>query len=98
MSVYAGERTIDGIVVSKDGAALDSCVEGAYSDIGLDWGFVGGPSRQLSFALLYDHLGDAARAHRLVEAFTVHIAARLTNEWQLESDGLKEIVRGLEAS
>lgn len=96
MSVYTGERTIDGPVVTKDGLAFGTGAEPIYSEIGLDWGFVGGPSKQLAFALLYDHLTDSFRARCLVEAFTIHISSNLANEWELDSDDLEEIVRKLE--
>ena len=99
MITYTGERTIDGIVVERDGEALDpGLAEARYSEIGLDWGFVGPPSRQLAFALLMDHLGDGERARKLVEPFTVHIAANLDNEWELDSADLEAIVRKLEAA
>lgn len=99
MTSYVGERTIDGIVVERDGVALDPGLEEArYSEIGFDWGFVGPPSRQLSFALLMDHLGDGERARKLVELFTIHIAANLDNEWELDSADLKAIVRKLETT
>lgn len=97
MTTYTGERTIDGIVVERDGIALDSGLgDASYSEIGLDWGFVGAPSRQLSFALLKDHLGDSARARNLVEPFTIHIAANLDNEWELDSVDIQAIVQKLE--
>lgn len=97
MTIYTGERTIDGIVVERDGIALDSgLAEARYSEIGLDWGFVGPPSRQLSFALLKDHLSDGGRARNLVELFTIHIAANLDNEWELNSADLQAIVQRLE--
>lgn len=97
MTIYRGDRTIDGIVVECDGSALDPGLSQArYSQIGLDWGFVGGPSRQLSFALLNHHLNDSERAQRLVESFTTHISANLDNEWELDSADIEAIVGKLE--
>lgn len=98
MTVYRGDRTIDGIVVECDGASLDpGLAQARYSQIGMDWGFVGAPSRQLSFALLNHHLKDSERARRLVEVFTMHISANLDNEWELESTDIEAIIAKLEA-
>lgn len=97
MALYQGDRTIDGILVTRDGEALDPGLAlGDYSEIGLDWGFVGPASRQLSFALLIDHLKDPARARAMVESFTRHITAELDNEWELETADLAVILSRLQ--
>ena len=97
MTIYRGERTIDGIVVTRDDQPLPEATDiGSYSDIGLDWGFVGPSSRQLSFALLFDHLRDPSRSKNLTEPFTTLVASGLDNDWELSTNELDLIVAKLE--
>lgn len=98
MSVYRGDRTIDGTVVMRDGHPLaDAVNQERFSDIGLDWGFNGPAARQLAFAVLVDHLGDVPAARTLVEPFARHVVAQLDNEWELTSDNLAVIIATLRA-
>ena len=61
--VYRGDRTIDGIQVTVDGAPLPERLDlKAISRDGFEWSYEGPPPAQLALALLADHLGDDRRA------------------------------------
>lgn len=86
MKTYSGDRTIDGIQVTVDGKPLDPRADlKAYSKNGFEWSYEGSEPRQLAFALLMDHLGDAARAATLDEAFMRTIVANFDNTWEMTS-------------
>ena len=62
MKVYAGDRTIDGIVVTVNGVPLDDHFNSKrYSDGGFEWSYEGAAPSQLAYAILCDHLGDTGR-------------------------------------
>ena len=91
MKTYAGDRTIDGIVVTVDGEPLDQRLDiRRYSENGFEWTYEGAASRQLALAILADHLGageDArARALALVEPFMRDVVANFDNTWEMTSD------------
>ncbi|GJE62430.1 DUF6166 domain-containing protein [Methylobacterium trifolii] len=93
--VYAGDRTIDGIVVTVDGRPLDDRAgQRRYSRNGFEWSYEGPEPSQLAFALLADHLGDADRAAALQERFMRAVVANFQNEWEMRS---ADIDRALEA-
>lgn len=97
MTVYSGDRTMDGVVVLRDGAPLALRDDIArISDVGFDWGFDGPAPRQLALALLADHLGDAERALRTAPAFARVVTARLANDWELDSDYMASTILALE--
>ena len=97
MKTYAGDRTIDGIVVTVDGEALDPRLDlQHYTDNGFEWSFEGDEPRQLALALLADHLGDAARAQSLVEPFMRAVVANFDNTWEMSGDDIAEAVAALE--
>jgi hypothetical protein len=86
MKTYSGDRTIDGIQVTVDGKPLDPRADlKAYSKNGFEWSYEGPEPRQLAFALLMDHLGDAARAAAFDEAFMRTIVANFDNTWEMTS-------------
>ena len=86
MKTYVGDRTIDGIQVTVDGRPLDPHTElKAYSKNGFEWSYEGPEPRQLAFALLVDHLGDATRAAALDEGFMREMVANFANTWELSS-------------
>jgi hypothetical protein len=86
MKVYAGDRTIDGIVVTADGEPLDERTElHRFSENGFEWTYEGPESRQLALAILADHLGDDARALALCEAFMSEVVAYFDNTWEMTS-------------
>jgi len=97
MKTYAGDRTIDGIVVTVDGQALDQRLDlKTITDDGFEWSFEGPASAQLALAILADHTGDDAKALRLHEAFMREIVANFANEWQLTSDDVEGAVTALD--
>ena len=66
MTVYEGQRTIDGLVVTVDGKPLDEHYEvKRFSKYGFEWSYEGLAPQQLALAILYDHLHDKERAIRL---------------------------------
>jgi len=86
VKVYEGERTLAGALVTVDGAPLPQRLDiHRFNRTGFDWTYIGPAPRQLSLALLADHLGDDARALALCEAFTASVVARLDNAWRLTS-------------
>ena len=95
MKTYAGDRTIDGIVVTVDGEPLDQRLDiRRYSENGFEWTYEGAESRQLALAILADHLGDADRAQAFVEPFMREVVAYLDNTWEMTSD---DVAAALEA-
>lgn len=89
MKIYAGDRTIDGVKVTVDGAPLDPCNNVMeYSRNGFEWSYEGPEPRQLALALLVDHLGDAAVAKANVEPFMRAVVANFGNEWEMNSTDL----------
>ena len=89
MKTYAGDRTIDGIVVTVDGEPLDQRLDiRRYSENGFEWTYEGAASRQLGLAILADHLGagEDARALTLVEPFMRDVVANFDNTWEMTSD------------
>jgi hypothetical protein len=86
MKHYSGDRTIDGVKVTVDGAALDPRVDiMEFSKNGFEWSYEGPEPRQLALALLADHLGDAGAAKAAVEPFMRAVVANFGNEWEMSS-------------
>jgi hypothetical protein len=87
MKIYQGGRSLDGAVVTVDGAPLDPRFDlKQFSRMGFEWTYEGDGPRQLALALLADHLGDPARALALIEPFMRAVVAELDNAWQLSSE------------
>ena len=89
MKRYAGDRTIDGLIVTVDGEPLDQRLDlRRYSETGYEWTYEGGASRQLALAILADHLGagEEARALDLVEPFMRDVVANFDNTWEMTGD------------
>jgi hypothetical protein len=96
MKSYVGDRTIDGVKVTVDGAALDPCVNVMeFSKNGFEWSYEGPEPRQLALALLVDHLGDANAAKSMVEPFMKSVVANFGNEWEMTSSDLDLAVTAL---
>lgn len=94
--VYAGDRTIDGIVVLVDGEPLDEHADTKrYSRNGFEWSYEGPEPSQLAYAILLDHLGDAARAERLEPAFMRAVVANFQNEWEMTSTDIDRVLQNL---
>ena len=99
MKRYAGDRTIDGIVVTVDGAPLDQRLDlHAFSDNGFEWTYEGDESAQLALALLADHLHDDARALALAQAFMQAVVANLANTWAMSGDDVQAAIDALSVS
>jgi hypothetical protein len=98
MSTFAGKRTIDGLVVTKDGAPLSEHYEVArFTNWGFEWTYEGESPRQLALALLVEHLGDKQRALRLCEPFMRKVVANLDNDWVLSGADIAQAVTDIEA-
>jgi hypothetical protein len=96
MKHYAGDRTIDGVKVTVDGAPLDPCMNVTeFSKNGFEWSYEGPEPRQPALALLVDHLGDNAAAKAMVEPFMRAIFANFGNEWEMTSDDMDLAVTAL---
>lgn len=86
VKIYRGDRTIDGIRVTVDGAPLDSrVVERTLSPNGFEWSYEGPEPAQLAFAILADHWNDPQRALRHHDSFMRAIVANFGNDWQMTS-------------
>ena len=94
--VYAGDRTIDGIVVTVDGEPLDTRADmRRYSRNGFEWSYEGAEPTQLAYAILVDHLGDTAKAERVASTFMRTVVANFQNEWQMSSTDIDRALRQL---
>ena len=94
MKTYEGKRTIDGLVVTVDGGALDEHYEvQRYTKYGFEWSYEGDSPRQLALAILFDYLGDRERAIRLADGFTKEIVANLDNDWSITGDRIEGFLR-----
>jgi len=97
MSTFEGRRTIDGLVVTKDGAPLDEHYAiKRFTNWGFEWTYEGDSPRQLALALLVEHLGDKERAVRLADAFMRAVVANLDNDWLLNSSDIDRAVAEIE--
>lgn len=91
MKQYSGKRTIDGIVVTVDGAPLDERFDiRVYDEKGFEWSYEGSAPRQLALAILADHLGDADTANNRIESFMKSVIANLDNDWTLTSSDIDD--------
>jgi hypothetical protein len=96
MKHYLGDRTIDGVKVTVDGAPLDTCIDVVeYSKNGFEWSYEGPEPRQLALALLVDHLGDKEKAKPLVEPVMQAVVANFGNEWEMTSADLDAALAAL---
>ena len=96
MKVYEGGRSLDGAVVTVDGAALDPRFDiRRFSRTGFEWTYEGDGPRQLALALLADHLGDAGQALALTERFMRRVVAELDNAWRLTGDDIAAALRAM---
>ena len=89
MKEYCGKRTIDGIVVTVNGAPLDERFDiQVFDDKGFEWSYEGTAPRQLALAVLADHFDDANLARDNVEPFMTSVVANLDNDWTLTSQDI----------
>jgi hypothetical protein len=86
MPRYEGRRTIDGLVVTRDGERLDEHYEvKRFTKYGFEWTYEGDSPQQLALAILFDHIGDKERAIRLSAPFMKRVVANFDNDWTLGS-------------
>lgn len=91
---YAGERTIDGVMVTVDGQEIDPRFDvKTYTDHGFEWSYEGDGPRQLALAILAEHMGDAQAALEFAEPFMQRVVANFDNDWEMTS---ADIDRALE--
>ena len=96
MKVYAGDRTIDGIVVTVDGEPLDARTDlQEFTVNGFEWTYEGPESRQLALAILADHLADDQRAKELCEGFMSEVVAYFDNTWEMTSEDVDAALAAL---
>ncbi len=93
MKIYEGRRTIDGLVVTVNGAPLSEHYGvKRFTKYGFEWTYEGDGPRQLALAILFDHLGDNVRAIALSELFMKGVVANLDNDWRLTTDQVAAFV------
>jgi len=96
MKRYVGDRTIDGVKVTVDGAPLNPRTDvKEFTKNGFEWSYEGPEPRQLALALLVDHLGDTEVAKANVESFMCAVVANFDNEWEMTSDDLDQVLTSL---
>ena len=84
MKIYEGERDMDGVKVTVNGAPLASRNDiRCFTHTGFEWGFVGPGPHQLALALLADHLGNDEQALALCRSFMERLTSQLDNAWRL---------------
>ena len=94
MKVYEGKRTMDGLVVTVDGKPLPEHYEvKQFTKRGFEWTYDGTSPQQLALAILFEHLGDAARAVALSEPYMKDVIANLDNDWRLTGDDVDAYLR-----
>lgn len=93
MKTYFGDRTIDGVVVTVDGVALDPRDDvKSYAGADFEWSYEGDAPEQLAFALLADHLGDTRRAEALAGRFMKDVVANFQNEWEMTGADIDRVL------
>jgi Family of unknown function (DUF6166) len=96
MKRFCGDRTIDGVMVTVDGRPLDQGLDlHRYTVNGFEWSYEGEEPRQLSLAILAEHLGDAAAAKSLVDPFMRAVVANFGNEWEMTSADIEAALAAL---
>lgn len=86
MKTYRGDRTIDGVAVTVDGAPLaDRTDIKAISQDGFEWSYEGNAPAQLALSLLADHTGSATFALQNYERFMREVVANFGNDWEMTS-------------
>ena len=94
----SGDRTIDGCLVTEDGAPLPEALEVArLCEDGFEWSYEGAGPAQLALAILLDHFGDAQRALREHEGFMRNVVANFNNEWEMTSADVERALANIHA-
>ena len=99
MRVYEGGRSLDGAIVTVDGAPLPPRHDlRVLSKTGFEWTYEGAGPAQLALALLADHLGDDQAALAQYQHFMREVVAHLDNAWRLTSADIDGALGGGGAS
>jgi Family of unknown function (DUF6166) len=99
MKVYAGKRTIDGLVVTVDGNYLPEHYEvKCFTRYGFEWTYDGESPQQLALAILFDYLGDKDRAIALSAPYMRGVIANLDNDWAISGDEIDSFLRTHDAA
>ena len=94
MKVYAGDRTIDGVMVTVDGEPLDEHAGmPGFSRGGFEWSYEGNGPSQLAYAILANHFGDARKAAELQARFMRAAVANFQNEWEMTSADIERMLK-----
>ena len=97
MTTFEGKRTIDGLVVTRDGKPLDAHYEvKRFTTWGFEWTYEGDSPQQLALAILVEHLGDRDKAIRLSDGFMRKVVANLDNDWVLQSGDIDRHIAEIE--
>lgn len=97
MKTYEGKRAFDGLIVTVDGKQLGEHYDvKQFTTWGFEWTYEGESPQQLALALLYDHLGDKARAIALSEPFMRKVVADLDNDWTLSGADIDRAIAEIE--
>src|SRR5258707_6621684 len=96
MKLYVGDRNMEGVKLTVDGAPLDARTDVVeFAKNGFEWSYEGPEPRQLALALLVDHLGDNEKAKASVEPFMQAVVANFGNEWEMTSADIDEALAAL---
>jgi Family of unknown function (DUF6166) len=94
MKTYQGRRTMDGLVVTVDGAPLSPHYDvRQFTKRGFEWTYEGTSPQQLALAILFEHTGDRERAVALSGPFMKDVIANLDNDWRLTGDEVEAYLR-----
>ena len=88
MKVYEGERMMAGTMVTVDGLPLPLRDDIKSFSKAFEWGFIGPGPKQLSLALLAEHLENEGVTLKLVESFERAVTSQLDNCWRVTSDDI----------
>jgi hypothetical protein len=98
MSRFEGKRTIDGLVVTKDGKRLDEHYGvKRFTSWGFEWTYEGDSPQQLALAILCEHLSDGERAIRLCQPFMRKVVANFDNDWVLDGGDIDRAIGEIDA-
>lgn len=90
MGVFAGTRSINGVLVTIDGRPLDRAIQvRTYGSGFFEWSYEGDGPMQLALAILIEYYGDQQKALLMAEVFMKKIVANLDNDWELTSEDIQ---------
>jgi hypothetical protein len=96
MKHYVGDRTIDGVKVTVDGLPLNPRTDlMEFTRNGFEWSYEGPEPRQLAFAVLVDHFGNAESAKKSADSFMRSVVANFGNEWEMTSADIDSALAAL---